>query len=159
MLESTPVVLIVDDEPNIIKLIRLAMAKAGFHNKICEAHDGEEAIQYLQGVGKFENRDQYPLPQLILLDLKMPRMGGLEFLKWFRHWPPGKCMPVVVLTTSGLSSDLMEAYGAGANSYVIKGGDAHALVEQMNSIGSIWLTGLAKLPPVTECFRVSAPSG
>lgn len=146
MSDPNPVVLLVDDDPDTIKLIRLSLLKAGFGNKVLEAHDGQEASEYLLGEGNFANRLQYPLPQVVLLDLKMPRMGGLEFLRWLRQWPPGKFLPVIVMTTSVLETDLTEAYDAGANSYLIKGVDSHELIEQMVAIGGIWLHERTRFP-------------
>jgi CheY-like chemotaxis protein len=155
MSEPSPIILLVEDNADTIRLIRLSLLKAGFANKVLEAHDGEQAIEYLLGEGKFSNRLEYPLPQVVFLDLKMPRMNGLDFLKWLRTWPPGRVIPVVVLTTSVLASDLSAAYDAGANSYLVKGVDAHELVEQVTAIGSIWLTGAARLPQPPDEFRPS----
>src|SRR3954469_1491080 len=106
MSEPNPIVLLVDDNLDTIKLIRLSLLKAGFANKVLEAHDGEEALDYLLGNARFSNRLEYPLPHVIFLDLKMPRMDGLEFLKRLRTWPPGKMIPVIVMNTSVLASDL-----------------------------------------------------
>ena len=150
MSEPNPIILLVDDNLDTIKLIRLSLLKAGFANKVLEAHDGEEALDYLLGNGKFANRLEYPLPHVIFLDLKMPRMDGVEFLKRLRSWPPGKTIPVIVMTTSILASDLTAAYDAGANSYLVKGADAHELIEQVNAIGSIWLSSTARLPNMPE---------
>ena len=150
MSEPNPIILLVDDNLDTLKLIRLSLLKAGFANKVLEAHDGEEALDYLLGNGKFSNRLEYPLPHVIFLDLKMPRMDGVEFLKRLRSWPPGKTIPVIVMTTSILASDLTAAYDAGANSYLVKGADAHELIEQVNAIGSIWLSSTARLPNMPE---------
>jgi len=148
MSEPIPVVLLVDDDVDTIRLIRMSLIQAGFINKVLEARDGQEAREYLLGQGKFSNRMQYPLPQVILLDLKMPRINGLEFLCWLRSWPPGRLIPVIVMTTSVLAADLSAAYNAGANSYLVKGVDAHSLIEQMIAIGSIWLSDRAKFPDI-----------
>lgn len=150
MSEPNPIILLIDDDLDTIKLIRLSLLKAGFTNKVLEAHDGEEALDYLFGNGKFGNRLEYPLPQVIFLDLKMPRMGGIEFLKRLRNWPPGKTIPVVVMTTSVLQTDLTAAYDAGANSYLVKGADAHELIAQVSAIGAIWLTSTARLPNMPD---------
>lgn len=150
MSEPNPIILLVDDNLDTLKLIRLSLLKAGFANKVLEAHDGEEALDYLLGNGKFSNRLEYPLPHVIFLDLKMPRVDGVEFLKRLRSWPPGKTIPVIVMTTSILASDLTAAYDAGANSYLVKGADAHELIEQVNAIGSIWLSSTARLPNMPE---------
>jgi len=148
--ERRPVILLVEDESDTATLIKVAFRKAGFTNTVADVRDGQEAIEYLLGEGKFGNRAEYPLPQLILLDLKMPRMNGIEFLQWLRAWPPAKGVPVVVLTGSTLGTDLKEAYHAGANSYLVKGADAHELVEQMSTIGAVWLSGQVRLPDSPE---------
>ena len=150
MSEPNPIILLVDDNLDTLKLIRLSLLKAGFANKVLEAHDGEEALDYLLGNGKFSNRLEYPLPHVIFLDLKMPRMDGVEFLKRLRSWPPGKTIPVIVMTTSILASDLTAAYDAGANSYLVKGADAHELIEQVSALGAIWLSSTARLPNMPE---------
>jgi CheY-like chemotaxis protein len=146
MMEPNPVVLIVEDDADTIQLIRLSLLKSGFGNKVLAVRDGEEAVDYLLGQNKFASRLDYPLPQLILLDLKLPRMDGFEVLKWLRTWPPGQRIPVVVLTNSVLQCDLSSAYAAGANSYLVKGADAHELMGQMSLIGEMWPRGQAKLP-------------
>src|SRR5437899_2524519 len=150
MSEPSPIILLVEDDPDTVKLIRLSLLRAGFPNKVLEAHDGEEAVDYLYGNGKFGNRLEYPLPHVIFLDLKMPRMDGLEFLRWLRTWPPGRTLPVIVMTTSVLPTDLTAAYDAGANSYLVKGVDAHELIDQVSAIGAIWLTGTARLPEIPD---------
>ena len=91
MIEATPVILIVEDDLNTIKVLRFSLVQAGFTNKVLEVHDAREAVDFLLGEGDYGDRLQYPLPQLILLDLKMPGMNGFEFLKWLRNWPPGRC--------------------------------------------------------------------
>ena len=150
MSEPSPIILLVEDNADTIKLIRLSLLKAGFANKVLEAHDGEEAMDYLYGKAKFSNRMEFPLPQVIFLDLKMPRMNGLEFLRWLRTWPPGRMLPVIVLTTSVLPADLTDAYEAGANSYLVKGSNADELIQQVSAIGAVWLTGTARLPELPD---------
>ena len=146
MIEATPVILIVEDDLNTIKVLRFSLVQAGFTNKVLEVHDAREAVAFLLGEGDYGDRLQYPLPQLILLDLKMPGMNGFEFLKWLRNWPPGRFTPVVVLTNSAATSDLARAYAVGASSYLVKGANLAELVEQMTAIGSVWLEGRARMP-------------
>jgi CheY-like chemotaxis protein len=153
MSEPNPTILLVEDNLDTIKLIRLSLLKAGFNNKVFEAHDGEEALDYLFGNGKFSNRLEYPLPHVIFLDLKMPRLDGLQFLKRLRNWPAGKTIPVIVMTTSVLAADLTAAYDAGANSSLVKGADAPELVEQVSAIGAIWLSSTTRLPNMPDSPR------
>jgi CheY-like chemotaxis protein len=140
------VVLLVDDDVDTLFLLRLSLQKAGFYNRVEEVHNGQDAIDYLLGERKFSDRFRFPLPDVIFLDLKMPGMNGLEFLRWLRTWPPGQVMPVIVLTSSVLTADFIQAYHAGANSFMIKGDDAHDLIVQMKALGGIWLTPKTGLP-------------
>src|SRR5258706_15780212 len=150
MADHNRVVLLVDDDVDTLFLLRMSLQKAGFNNRVEEVHDGQEAIDYLLGEGKFSNRMRFPLPHVIFLDLKMPLMTGLEFLKWLRTWPPGQLMPVVVLTSSVLSQDFVQAYYDGANSFMIKGDDARDLTVQMKALGGIWLASNTGLPHPAE---------
>jgi len=109
-------ILLVEDQEEDILLIRRAFKKANFINTLQVVRDGEEAIAYLNGSGKYRNRDEYPLPALVLLDLKLPRLDGLEVLKWIRGQPGLSTLRVVVLTASQRIQDVNAAYQMGANS-------------------------------------------
>ena len=93
------IMLLVEDDPNDILLIQRAFAKACLVNPLKVVRDGEEALNYLSGSGEFADRGRYPLPSLILLDLKLPRKSGLEILQWLRQQPALKHIPVIVLTS------------------------------------------------------------
>src|SRR4051794_11741759 len=110
------VILLVEDRDDDVVLIRKAFEKAGLTNPFQVARDGVEAISYLSGEGKFANREEFPLPWLVLLDLKMPRVGGFEVLRWIRSQPTLSRMIVLVLTSSEYIKDVQEAYKLGANS-------------------------------------------
>ena len=107
-------ILQVEDDPNDIFFLQRAMKKAGVLNPIQVARDGQQAIDYLQGVGKFADREKFPFPCLVLLDLKLPFVMGLEVLRWIRK-QPGRALPVVILTASAEDADIATAYSLGAN--------------------------------------------
>ena len=143
------VMLLVEDDPNDILLIQRAFAKACLVNPLKVVRDGEEALNYLSGSGDFADRGRYPLPSLILLDLKLPRKSGLEILQWLRQQPVLKHIPVIVLTSSKESSDVSRAYDLGANSYLVKPLNYEALVEMMDALNRFWLV-LAQKPHLED---------
>jgi CheY-like chemotaxis protein len=102
--------------------------------------DGEEAIAYLSGQGAYANRAEYPLPSLVLLDLKMPNKGGFEVLRWVRAHPTLHHLPVLVLTGSNQIADINRAYALGANSFINKSLDYQSTKDLVSSIRSFWLT-------------------
>src|SRR2546426_4873268 len=115
----TKVILHVENEENDVFLLQHAMTKAGVDNPVQVASDGQQAINYFKGEGKFSNRAQSPLPYLVLLDLKLPFVPGLEVLKWIRGQAQ---LPtaVVILTSSENEADIAAAYRLGANAYLVK---------------------------------------
>src|ERR1035438_8663437 len=115
------------------------MTKAGVANPIRVATDGQQAIDYLKGTGKFANREQFPLPCLVLLDLKLPYVMGLEVLKWIRQ-QPGVAPIVLLLTASAEDADIATAYRLGANAFLTKPSKAGTLVEMATAIKDFWLT-------------------
>src|SRR5690349_22917267 len=114
------VILLVEDLDDDILLIRRAFAAAKLQIPLQIVRDGEEAIAYLMGVGKYARRDEFPLPDLILLDLKMPKLSGLDVLRWIRSHPHLKALRVIVLTSSEDIYDVNRAYELGANSFLVK---------------------------------------
>src|SRR4051812_25256186 len=115
-----PTVLHIDDDPNDVMLFEHACRKAGIDFNLQSVQDGDEAINYLGGTSRFSDRTQHPFPQLVLLDLKMPRVNGFDVLTWLRAREEYKKLPVVVLTSSNHESDVKRAYNLGANSYLVK---------------------------------------
>src|SRR3990172_4692889 len=133
------VILLVEDNPDDVKLTLRALKKSKILNEVVVAQDGVEACEYLFGTGKFEGRDTRTMPQVVLLDLKMPRMDGLEVLQRVRNDERTKLLPVVVLTTSNEDRDRIESYKLGANSYIRKPVDFEQFVEAVQSLGLYWL--------------------
>ena len=132
-------ILLVEDDPNDVLLIQRAFQKAGLRNALKVVRDGEQAIDYLSGKGNYNQRDRFPLPFLLLLDLKMPGTDGFEVLQWIRSEPTLKRLLVVVLTSSNLQADVDRAYESGANSYLVKPVGFEELVEMVKSIHHYWL--------------------
>ncbi len=135
--ESMPI-LLVEDDYNDVLLIQRAFRKANIKPSVSNVSDGDEVLLYLQGEGKYADRSQYPLPLLILLDLKLPRRSGLEVLAWIRQQPKFKRLLVIVLTSSQEDSDLTQAYDLGANSYLVKPIDFQEFVRLVELIDAYW---------------------
>ena len=132
-------ILLVEDSPDDALLITRAFRKANLANSVQLVRDGEEAVAYLKGDPPFSDRVQFPLPVLMLLDLKLPRRSGLEVLEWVRQDGTLKRRPVVVLTSSRESVDVNRAYDLGVNSYLTKPVGFNALLEMVRSVNLYWL--------------------
>ena len=133
-------ILHVEDDSNDVLLFQHACRKAGVDCKLQAVNDGDEAIAYLQGQDRFANREQFPLPDLVLLDLKMPRLSGFEVLEWLRKEQKCRSLPVVVLSSSDHETDIKRAYSLGANSYLVKPVAFDSLVEIAKTIHQYWVT-------------------
>lgn len=118
--QPRPVILLVDDNPHDVVLIRLAFQRAGIADAIQLVGDGAEAMRYVRGEGKYGDRQHHPLPTLILLDLKMPQTSGFEVLRWIREQPGLENVVVIVMSGSKYDQDIERAYALGANSYLVK---------------------------------------
>jgi CheY-like chemotaxis protein len=113
-------ILLAEDDQNDVMLIRRAFSKSHVVNPIACVDNGEQAVAYLSGEGEYSDRSKYPLPFMLLLDLKLPRLSGHEVLKWLRMQNGLRRLPVVVLTSSREPADINRAYELGANSYLVK---------------------------------------
>ena len=133
------VILLAEDNENHVLLIRRAFEQASLVNPLYVVSNGEEAISYLKGEGKYANRQEYPLPCLLLLDLKMPRKDGFEVLEWLREQPNFSALRVVVLTTSEELRDVNRAYRLGANSFLTKPVDFRDFVQLSAAIKGYWI--------------------
>jgi len=126
-------ILLVDDNQDDVFIMRTVFRKVGISNPVQVLTNGEEAIHYLSGEGEFADRERFPLPAVVLLDLNMPRVNGFEVLKWIR-WQPGlKRLIVEVLTASSRPGDVERAFDAGANSYLVKPSRMEELIEIMTA--------------------------
>lgn len=132
-------ILLVEDEPDAVTLLQHAFAKVGIVNPVHNVRDGEHAVAYLKGEGRYADRSTHPVPRLILLDLKLPRCSGLEVLEWIRSEPSWRGVPVVVMTSSKERSDVGRAYAAGANSYLVKPSSLNRLIEMSAAFRDFWL--------------------
>lgn len=140
MTDATGTILLVEDDPNDVLLIRRALRRATIPNPIEVVSDGEAAVAYLAGRGTYADRTAHPLPALMLLDLKLPRRSGFEVLEWLRQQPGLRRLRVVVFTSSGLAADIRRAYELGANSYLVKPLEFDALQDMLQALGAYWLT-------------------
>ena len=130
--------LLVEDNERDIDLMRRAFRKLELTNPLYVTRDGEQAVEYLTGQGIYGNREEFPLPFLILLDLQLPKRNGLEVLQWLRSTASLKHILVVVLSASEDGADIRKAYDAGANSYLIKRGNNVHVEEMMEMMEKHW---------------------
>ena len=139
------IILLVEDNPDDEVLTLHALKMNGISNEVVVVRDGAQALDYMFGRGEYAGRDVSQLPAVILLDLNMPKVGGLEVLRTLRADPRTKPAPVVVLTTSREEQDLINSYELGANSYVRKPIDFEQFIEAVRNLGMYWLL-LNELP-------------
>jgi CheY-like chemotaxis protein len=132
-------VLLVEDDPCDARLIVRAFSKARIINPVETVTDGEMAVAYLSGQPPYDDRTRYPLPVLVLLDLKLPKLDGFEVLRWVRSHSMLRRLPIVVLTSSSLSADVGKAYELGANSYLVKPVGTNELIDLLKTVELYWL--------------------
>lgn len=140
-------ILVVDDNPDDVEMTLMAFRKSRIANEVVVVNDGQEAFDYLHGTGAWQGRNCLAMPNLILLDLNLPKIHGLEVLRRIRADAMTKLLPVVVLTTSSEDSDLAFSYGFGANSYVRKPVDFEQFVEAVRQLALYWLS-VNERPPI-----------
>ncbi len=133
-------ILQIEDDENDIFLLRHAFKAAAVDVVLRVVRDGQQAVDYLAGAGEYADRSRYPLPALVLLDLKLPRKCGLEVLRWIRQQPGLNLLVVIVLSASGLSDDVNNAYRLGANSYVVKPPSVEKRAHFAKAVEAFWLT-------------------
>ncbi|MDR3576072.1 MAG: response regulator [Anaerolineaceae bacterium] len=140
------IILLVEDNPDDEELTSMALSESNILNKVIVAHDGVEALDYLFGTGTYAGRDLSQTPQIVLLDLKLPKLDGLEVLKRMRADSRTQFIPVVVLTSSSEEEDIFSSYRFGANSYVRKPIEFHRFADSVRQLGLYWLL-INEAPP------------
>lgn len=133
-------ILYAEDEPDDVFFMIRACKHAGIESLIVTVPDGHEVIRYLSGEGKYADRNRYPIPRLVLLDLHMPEFSGFDVLQWIRAHPPVSMIPVLVLTSSSDAGDIERASALGANGYLVKPGNLDELVTMTKALRDYWLT-------------------
>ncbi|MBY0415194.1 MAG: response regulator [Bdellovibrionales bacterium] len=141
-------ILLVEDNPSDIELTKRAFAKSNIFNPLDVVEDGEEALEYLYCQGRYANRDPNEMPALVLIDLKMPGIGGLEVIRQIRANPQTKRLLVVILTSSKEEQDVAMGYDLGVNSYIRKPVDFQKFAEVIKQMGMYWL--VLNEPPAVE---------
>jgi CheY-like chemotaxis protein len=131
-------ILVVEDEENDFTLLNMAFQRNKILNPVQWVRDGLEAIDYLNGEGAYADRTLYPFPEVLILDLKMPRMNGLELLTWIRDHPDYRVIPTIIMTSSRQDPDIKKAYELGANTYMIKPSSFNELSALVKSAHEYW---------------------
>jgi len=134
-----PVILLIEDSENDVLLLRLAFKRAGLVKPLQVVRDGVDAMSYLLGLSVFADREAYPVPNILLIDLNLPRLNGLELLAWLRTQPEFQHLMVVVLTGSAKKEEINTAYATGAHSYLVKPAQAEALQRLIDSVYEYWV--------------------
>ncbi len=138
MATNSPILLVEDNEDEVF-ILKRALKEAGIENPLHIVDDGQEAIDYLTGNDQFEDRTRYPLPTMVLLDLKLPLKSGHEVLAWIRQQGPYQSMIVIVLSSSEEPADIQRAYRLGANSYLLKPTTSEQFVDIVKAFKAYWL--------------------
>jgi two-component system response regulator len=141
------IILLVEDNPSDIGLTKRALAKSHVANELVVAEDGQDALDYLFGAGSYAGREVTELPALVLLDLKLPRVDGLQVLRQIRADERTRRLPVVILTTSNEEQDVAHSYDLGANSYIRKPVDFTQFAQAVEHLGLYWLVLNEPAPP------------
>jgi CheY-like chemotaxis protein len=135
---TTKVLLVAEDDENDVLILERALRRAAARFRLVHVPDGEQAVDYISGRGVYSDRARHPVPDLVLLDLRMPRMDGFEVLRWRRGSDTMQRLPVIVFSTSALERDVHQAYSLGANSYVVKPMGTDALEDLLRALHQGW---------------------
>jgi two-component system response regulator len=141
-------ILLVEDNPSDVKLTKRALEQNQITNELIVTEDGQEALDYLFGTGQYAGRDIQNLPAVVLLDLKLPKIEGLEVLQKIRAHELTRLIPVVILTSSSQEEDMIASYNLGANSYIRKPVNFQQFTDAVRTLGMYWLLLNEPPPPV-----------
>lgn len=144
-------ILHVEDNKEDVYLVKYAFQQVGITNPIQVAMDGQEAMDYLSAAGEFSNRAKFPMPCMVLLDLKLPKKMGLEVLEWIRSQPSLKWLIVIILSASVNENDVRRAYALGANAFLVKPANLAKLTDMCRALRDFWI--INNEPPV-ECWEM-----
>lgn len=139
MVDGSGIILLIEDNPDDVELTRRALSRSNVANELVVVTDGAEALDYLFARGEYATRDMRVTPEVVLLDLKLPKVDGLEVLRRIRSDERTRLLPVVILTSSNQENDIKDSYELGANSYVRKPVDFEQFAEATTTLGLYWL--------------------
>ena len=140
-MEGLPIILLAEDDPNDVFFFRRAFQRAQIQCRILDVPNGEQAVRYLEGSSPYDNRSDFPLPNLLLLDLKMPVMGGFDVLEWLRSHPAFAEIPALVLSSSAHEDDIRRSRSLGARDYRVKPADLNQLTQMARELAKQWIGG------------------
>jgi CheY-like chemotaxis protein len=146
-------ILVVEDNDDDAFLLMRAFQKSGIVNPILRVKDGLEAIAYLEGSGDYGDREKYPFPSLLFVDLKMPRLSGFELLAWVREHPEFRRIPTIIMSASHQDSDVNRAYELGASTYFVKPSSMDELTRLVRSIHAYWAQGTKPNRQIRQAVR------
>lgn len=157
-MQSDDVILYAEDEETDAFFVRRAFSQAGISQRLVVVPNGREAIDYLSGKDGYADRTRHPLPCLVLLDLNMPGLSGLDVLQWIRTTPSICTLIVIVLTSSNQDADVFRAYQQGANGYLVKPADIDSILKMARAIKDYWFThNRASAPAAIQGTRNGEP--
>jgi CheY-like chemotaxis protein len=149
-IQKTETILVAEDDPTDAFFLERAFSKLGVPIALHFVRDGQEVIDYLSGEGEFANRSAHPSPDLLVLDLKMPRVDGFEVLNWVRQHPRLKLLPVIIFSSSAQNTDINRAYDLGANSYLVKPHATEDLLVVVEKLKNYWIESNKKPDDLAE---------
>lgn len=147
---TTEPILIVEDIESDIRLFQIALKRNGVTGPIQFVLDGQQAMDYLQGLPPYDDRQKCPFPHIIYMDLKMPRVNGFQLLRWIKNHKECSVVPLIVFTASSQDADIKEAYHLGANAYLVKPTNLNELIEMIRRSVQFWGVSQKPIPP-DEC--------